>query len=57
MRVIDSGQDAAELDEPSQLAGGFGQLPDAAIFAGYAAWLIAGLCVIAWRYRRVEVAQ
>jgi ABC-2 type transport system permease protein len=45
------------FDEPSQLAGGFGQLPNGAIFAGYAAWLIAGLCVIVWRYRRVEVAQ
>jgi ABC-2 type transport system permease protein len=43
--------------EPSKLAEGFGQLSGAAIFVGYATWLIGGLGVIAWRYRRIEVAR
>lgn len=45
------------FDEPSQMAEGFGRLSDAAIFLGYAAWLVAGVGVIAWRYRRIEVSR
>jgi ABC-2 type transport system permease protein len=45
------------FDEPSQLPGGFGALSDAAIFLSYAAWLVAGIGVIVWRYRRIEVSR
>jgi ABC-2 type transport system permease protein len=45
------------FDEPSQLTGGFWQLTNTAIFVGYAAWLVGGLAVIVWRYRRIEVSR
>jgi hypothetical protein len=44
------------FDEPSTIEG-VNRLSNAAIFAGYAAWLLIGLGVIVWRYRRVEVTQ
>ena len=44
--------------EPSELTfNGRPELSTVSVFAAYAAWVIAGLLVITWRYRRLEVTR